>query len=354
MPRPRSDKPYICGPYQHRAKWRVILYTPRSDGGRDRRIRSFDSRSEAETWTKGYQLVRAAAGKTIGDAVNEYVAHLVRKGNKAGSIRTARYRLDAILDTSKALIDLTPRLAQAYYDDLVDEGGATDTQQGCLVAAKAFGNFLVKKLKLLRANPFEAVEPVGRPSRGKAQLSIDDARRFEEHCLAAWTERGDRSAIAAVLPLLMGLRAGEVAQLTARDVDNKGRLLRVGEADSKTEAGRRPVRIPSQLRDPMVALADGLEPEGRLFCKTDKTPADRYWVSWHARRHMKAAKVRVVTAHGLRGTFATMDVLTRGDRSQTAKAMGHTTPTMTERHYIDEQAASDESIDRVSRLLDDD
>lgn len=359
MPRPRSERPYICGPYKHRSKYRVLIYTPRGDGGRDRRIRSFGSRQEAETWSKGYELVRQAAGKTIGDAVADYIAWLTKKGNKPGSIKTARYRLDAILDTSKALIDLTPRRAQDFYDDLVEEEGAVDTQHGCLIAAKAFGGFLVKT-KLLRANPFAEVEAVGRKSRGKAQLNVDDARKFEDYCYAAWEATKDRSAIAAVIPLAMGLRASEVSQLLARDVDNRGRLLHVGETDSKTEAGRRLVEIPAALRPAMLEMAEGLAPEAPLFTRREsrwssvEVPADRYWVSWHCRRHMKAAKVRVVTAHGLRGTFATLDALSRGDRRATSKAMGHTSTTMTDRHYLDQQTLSNDGINRVADLLDDD
>lgn len=352
MPRPRSDKPYVCGPYKHRRKWRVLVYTPRGDGGRDRRVRSFDSREAATTWTRGFELVRSASGKTIGDAVVDYIANLTRKGNKPGSIKTARYRLDAILDTTRALIDLTPRRAQEFYDDLVDEGGAVDTHHGCLVAAKAFGRFLAKQ-KLLRANPFAEVEPVGKKSRGKAQLNIDDARTFKDYCYRTWEAERDRSVIAALLPLELGLRAGEVAQLVARDVDNRGRLLHVGEADSKTEAGRRPVKIPTRLRPVMLDLIDGLAPDAPMFTsERPGKPATRFWVSWHVKRHLKAAKVRVITTHGLRGTFATLATLTSSDRGATAKAMGHTTPTMTERHYIDPQAASDDRIDRVARLLD--
>ncbi len=350
MPRPRSDRPYLCGPYKHRNKYRILIYTPRGDGGRDRRIRYFGSREEAETWSKGYELVRSAAGKTIGDAVADYVAHLTRKGNKPGSIKTARYRLDAILDTSKALIDLTPKRAQDFYNDLVDEDGSVDTQHGCLIAAKAFGGFLVK-MKLLKANPFAGIDPVGRKSRGKAQLNVDDARILEDYCYARWAEAKERSAVSTLLPLALGLRASEVAQLLARDVDNRGRLLHVGETDSKTEAGRRLVQIPPRLRPVMLELAAGLEPDAPLFTRDDGEPATRYWISWHAKRHMKAAKVRVVTAHGLRGTFATIKTLTSGDARAVSKSMGHTSTTMTDRHYIDQQAASNDGINRVAEFL---
>lgn len=352
MPRPRSDRPYLCGPYAHRRKFRVFLYTPRGDGGRDRNVRSFDSASAAETWIRGFKQVVAASGRTVGAAVTEYTAHLERKGNKPGSIKTARYRLDAILDFSRALIDLTQGRAQRYYDELVDEGGATDTHRGCLIAAKAFGKFCREK-GWLSNNPFEKVSPVGRKSRGKAQLRIDEARKFQAHCLKAWTTKGDRSAIAAVLPLVMSLRANEVAQLVARDVDDKGRILMVGEHDAKTEAARRMAKVPGWLVPIMTELAASPAAGDHLFARENGMPADRHWVAYHTRRHLKAARVPPITTHGLRGTYATLRDIEGADRRALAKDMGHEDPTMTKDHYIDPQASADAATDRVASMLDD-
>lgn len=348
MPRPRSDKPYVCGPYQHRKQWRLLIYTPRGDGGRDRRIRYFQTRVAAETWKRGAQLVRAAEGRTIGDAIAEYLTSLERKGNKPGSIKTARYRLDAILDSSRALVDLTPTRAQGYYDELVDEGGAVDTQRGCLVAAKAFGRFCERQ-GWLRVSPFADVEPVGRKSRGKEQLRIDEGRAYTARCCAEWVEHGDRSAIAALLPLLLNLRASEVSQLVARDVDDGGRLLWVGEADVKTEAGRRRVRVPALLQPALLALAAAPATDaGHLFATERGEAADRHWVSWHCRRLMKLAKVKLVTTHGLRGTHATFATVEGDTGDSVARSMGHTDPGMTKRHYIDREAAADAQVDRAA------
>ncbi len=354
MPRPRSDKPYVCGPYPHRARWRVLVYTPRGDGGRDRRIRSFDTRSEATTWLQGYEIVRNAAGRTVSAAVTEYLGHLERKGNKASSRTTARHRLNAILDFTRALVDLTPKRAQDYYDELVDEGGAADTHRGCLVAAKAFGRFCHSN-GWLKSNPFGAVAPVGRKSRGKEQLRIDEARTFRAHCRQAWNDGGDRAAVAALLPLVLSLRAGEVSQLVARDVDDRGRILMIGEADSKTEAGRRMAHVPAWLTPMLLALAASpATSAGHLFAKESGDPADRHWVSRNVRRLLKAAKVRVVTTHGLRGTYATLADITGTPRREIADAMGHESVSMTKGSYIDPTAAADAQTDRVDAVLDDD
>lgn len=348
MPRPRSDRPYVCGPYKHRAKWRCIVYVRRDDGTRERELHSFDSREKAAHFKRTYGIFTAAQGRTVGDAVTEYVAHLERKGNKPGSIKTSRYRLDAILDTARALVDLTATRAQGYYDDLVDEGGAVDTQRGCLVAAKAFGRFCHDK-GWLKLNPFAGVEPVGRKSRGKEQLRIDEGRTYTARCCAEWVEHGDRTAIAALLPLLLNLRASEVAQLVARDVDDGGALLWVGEADSKTLAGRRRVRTPAMLRPALLELAaKPATVDGHLFATERGEPADRHWVSRHARRLMALAKVKVVTTHGLRGTHATFATVDGDTSDSVARSMGHTDPGMTQRHYIDQEAAAGAQVDRAA------
>lgn len=351
MPRPRSLRPYVCGPYKHRKRWRVIVYTPRADGGRDRAMESRDTRQAAEALKRQVQEIRATEGRTIAQAVTEYLGYLARKGNKAGSIKTAQYRLDSIMDLGKALIDLTPRRCQEFYDDLVDEGGAADTHQGALVAAKAFGRFVVKQ-GWMKASPFEKIEPVGRKSRGKEQLRIDEGRKFIDACFTAWRERGDRGAIAAALPLILNLRASEVAQLGKRDVDDDGHLLWVGEEDAKTDAGRRRFKIPVVLVAPMLELAASpATADGHLFAMTKGVTADRHWVRRQTRRLMKAAGVKVITTHGLRGTHATFGTVQGVTGDAVARSMGHTDPGMTKRHYIDAESAAGAQADRVADSL---
>src|SRR5690349_5350147 len=184
--RPARGFPYVCGPYQHRNKFRLVVYTGRRrDGRREGYIRAFDSPEAATRWRRSFEQVASAGGRTVGEAMTEYRAHLERKGNKAGSIATSGYRLDATLDASMALIDLTPKRAQQLYDDLVDEGAAVDTHRGCLIAAKAFGRFCHER-SWVTVNPFAKVEPVGKRKKRKKQMRTDDARTFFRFCLAQW------------------------------------------------------------------------------------------------------------------------------------------------------------------------
>lgn len=350
--RPAAEYPYVCGPYEHRARFRIVIVTGRSRGRRQSYSRSFDSRQAATTWVREFQRQVRAAGRTVEDAVTEYIAHQTRKGNKSGTVATTGYRLRALLDYSMPLVDLTARRAQDLYDELVDDGGAVDTHHGCLVQARAFGRFCCDR-SWLSANPFAKVEPVGKKSRGKDQLRLDEARLFLTHCFMTWREDRDRGAIAATLPLLLNMRAGEVAQLMARDIDDRGHLIWIAEEDGKSDAARRRALVPNVLVPALIDLAaNPATADGHLFeLDNGERAADRHWVSRSVRRMLAGAKVPAITTHGLRGTHATLATVEGVTGEAVARSMGHTDPGMTERHYIDVEAAADAQIDRVAKAL---
>lgn len=351
--RPSRGYPYICGPYRHRAQWRLLIVTGRSGGKRQGYYHKTPTREAALTWAREFKRQIAAGGRTIQDAVDAYLAHLHRKGNKPGSITTAHYRLKALLDMSMALIDLNATRAQQMYDDLVDEGVATDTHRGCLVSGRAFGKFCMTK-GWLRSNPFQGVLPVGRKSKGKEQLRVDEARAYMEHCFKAWRDDEDkhRGSIAGLLALMFSMRASEVADLRARDVDDRGRILHIAARDGKTDAAKRAAKVPPLMTPVLLELAENpLTDEGHLFVKESGEPADRHWVLYWARKHMAEAGVTVVTAHGLRGTAATIGSAKTGGAEVMASALGHTSTSMTKAHYIDADAMADAQSEAVAALI---
>jgi integrase len=80
---------------------------------------------------------------------------------------------------------------------------------------------------------------------GKPQLWSEEARRWVATGMAEWGESG---AIAALVSLLMGMRASEITTRVARDLDDGGRLLWI--PDSKTEAGKGTLRVPEVYSAP--------------------------------------------------------------------------------------------------------
>ncbi len=369
MPRPPSDRAYVCGPYEHRRQFRLVIYTPGSSGRRSSYRRYFDSEAQAKTWKREFRRQVAATGRTVGDAVSDYTDYLLKKkGNKAGSIATSRYRLAALLDLDMPLADLNAKRAQDLYDQMIEEGYArgdtaktyaVDTHQGSLMECKAFARFCMTK-SWLSSNPFDKVEPVGKKRRRKKQLRVDEARTFVAHCLQAWAADRDRTAVAALLPLQFNLRASEVAQLVARDVDDRGRLLWVaynddesGESQAKTESSKRTATVPRHLVPIMRELAaNPATKDGHLFAKEDGRPADRHWVRYWVLEHAKDAGTPPVTTHGLRGTWSSLKRAEGADDEQIAKEMGHSDRGETARgHYIDPGIAADAQTGQVADTI---
>lgn len=368
MPRRPTDRPYVCGPYRHGARWRLVFYTP--DGfGRKVLHRSFATEAEAKRFKREFRRHVAAGQRTVEATIEEYLEHLKRKrGNKSGSVTTSGYRLRRLLDGDMAIVDLTPRRAQDLYETMIEEGYeragkaiaySVDAHQDSLMEAKAFARFCVNK-RYLASNPFERVEPEGKKKKRKAQLRIDESRTFVRYCLSVWNETQDRRAIAALLPMQHNLRASEVAELAARDVDDNGRILWVafgetelGEDVAKTRSSKRAARIAPHLQGPMRWLAKHpATPDGRLFAKESGAPADRHWVLYWVREFCKDAGVPEITAHGLRGTYASIRKLEGASDEQIADEMGHSDTGSTARgHYIDPEISAQAQDAKVAATL---
>ena len=353
--RPRREYPYVCGPYKHGNKWRLIVRTAR-DGRRYQGFtRTFESVETARTYKREYERQAAASGRTLEDAIEAFLRHCTRNGNKAVTITTTRFKLGQIFrDQKAALVDLTRMKAKELYEETVDSGLAVDTHRGALAQAKRFSEFC-RREGWLKYNPFADIDGVGRRKRGKEQLTYNEAAAFEDCCYNAWLARKDRAAIAGLLALVFSMRATEVSQLRSIDVDDNGRILRIGEVEHKTEQSKRMAKVPARYRPILLELAaNPALPDGRLFSldrgvKRNK-PADRHWVLRAVRRLMKEAGVRTVTTHGLRGTSATIGSAHVGAQTMST-ALGHASVEITKAHYIDADAIEDAGAERFIDML---
>jgi Phage integrase family len=183
---------------------------------------------------------------------------------------------------------------------------------------------------LIDRNPLEDVEGVGRRKHGKEQLRIDEARKW----LAKARELADQEfdgAIAAMMTLLMGMRCSEVISRVVRDIDDNGTLLWI--PDSKTEKGKRTLRVPEMLRPYLRVLAEGKRSGDLLFGHRDRG-WPRHWVQ----RICGEAAVPQVTAHGQRGLHSTLAVEAGETSRAVADALGHESFTTTARSYAQPEA----------------
>lgn len=340
MRRERSER--VHGPYKHRNRWRVVVTRP----DRSQVVESFATRAEAEAVAAAARA--QAEGRTVTHAVDAFEVLLRERGLAASSIARTRSHLDTLLRTAinghRPLRWVTPRRAAELYQ-LVQQGRAVDTHRNALAAGKAWGKFCVKRGWLL-ASPFAGVEPIGRRKRGKPQLHVDEARRLLETCLA---ERS-RESIGVALALLLGLRASEVAHRQVRDLDDGGRLLWVPRG--KTAAARRHLEVPEVLRPLLLELAAGRPAAAWLFGESDLERPSRHWTLYHVRRLCRAAGVPPVTAHGLRGTHATLATAAGATSHVVAGALGHTSTAITEAAYSRAEARTERDQRAVLRVLD--
>lgn len=337
----RNEGKRIYGPYPHGDKWRLLV----RDGGRTY-YESYPTRERALAVKEAFE--KQASGLTVADAVDKFVEAKKARGLKPTTTSTTQYKLRALFAlkdgrTGGPIAALTAQKAEVYYKALC-ESVKVDTHRNTLAEARQFGKWAVKE-GLLKSNPFVAVEPEGRRTKGKPQLSIDESRRYLAKALEL-AQAGDTAALAAALPLLLGLRASEVVLREVRDLDDRGRVLRV--PHGKTYGARRSVILPEVIRPLMAKLAEGKRPGDLLFTMT------RFGLAYHVERVCSAAKVPVVCPHGLRGTHASMAVAAGATSELVAANLGHSpkmVKAVTEGVYIApgavEQAKVENAVDKL-------
>jgi integrase len=331
------------GPYRRGARWRVVVRA--RDGART--TASFATEAAARRYLDAARLEVEAerdGDRTVGRAIDAYQKHLeVDKGNRSGSVGLTRHRLRVLFapDLEGALGDLTPQRGKWLNDRLVtatyEKGGETrrysvDTCRNTLAEAKTFLEWCVGQ-RWLRKNALEGVKGKGKRKHGKAQLTIDEARKWSAEALRQ-AEAGDAGAIAALLTVTLGLRASEITRRKVRDLDDGGRLLRVTEA--KTDAGVRVVEVPEVVRTFLHGLAANRPGEDLLF--------GHHWRDWpreNVQRICKAVGVQKVTAHGMRGLHATLAVQAGATAHLVAAALGHESEKTTLESYAKREAVEE-------------
>jgi len=235
----------------------------------------------------------------------------------------------------RPLRTLTPNEAQRLYTARTREV-SPDTHRGELQYAHAFGRWCLER-GYLRENPFEGVLPEGELSRGKQQLTVDEARRFAR---VAYADEHPLGGIAAVAVLTLGLRANELLDRVVRDLDDGGKILRV--QFGKSPNARRPVAVPPVLRSQLLRLCEGRGAEEYIFgSMTDGT------LLKHTHRLCVAAGVPLVCTHALRGTQITLTVEINSLVEAASRGAGHGDTAVTRQHYL---AAGVEQSARAKRM----
>lgn len=356
----KSGEDRVLGPYQHGAGWRIII--ARSDG---RRTPSpvFDSKAKAETAkTKAEEkLAREREGRAItwGQALELFLADMSARECKIGTLITVRGRLSAYLDplTGGVITSLTESAAKDRFTALTREPSKRGKPYSgawlryTLASLRSFGRWLVE-VGRLESSPFATIKFRGKIRKGKAKLTLDEARAFTRaaHGLADSEDPAKSEAgILALCCIYLGLRCSEIMGLIRRSVDDGGRRLIV--LDSKTDAGKRTLSLPEPIRPYLLRLTVGLGPEDRLFRSRGTPMRDRQVPLCAVRRVCRIAGVPQVCAHSFRGLLADLAVSNGEVLDRVSKTLGHTSVNMTLGHYADRSLVEDQSRAQGADLI---
>lgn len=328
---PRNDDirvTAIAGPYftrfsKNSVGWRC--YIRRSDGRRSA-VR-FDVEAEAQKFVEEIKAKISGLDprKTVEMALVDYRRFLQDKGNKKRSIDTTMIRLNEWLKpVSKKYMTAVKAADVSRLYQVRVEGVKADTHRNELSEIKTFFRWAVKQ-NLIEKNPAEGIEPVGRRSHGKDQLRIDELKKWMRTAMKlAPLEPG---AVAALMAVMLGLRATEIVERVVRDLDDEGRILWI--TSSKTQRGIRRLYVPRNLRTLLLKLVAGRQADGWLLGAHHDRQYPNSWV----KKICGLADVPVVTAHGMRGLHATLAMEAGGSPELVAKALGHSKVKTTYKHY---------------------
>lgn len=343
-----ADEIKLLGPYRFRTKWRCQLVI---NGKRDWTPLGRTPEEAERTAQRAIEKIMSLRPLSVDDAIDRYAEYLKTKGNKPASYEGTPARLRRFFAPMLAqpLIALTAHRCEVLYRDLTSKPSprtgrplAVDSHRAYLAEARSLARWAVKN-RLLRLNPVAEIEGIGRRRQGKEQLRREEARRWldKAHELA---QKGEAGAVAAMMTLLLGLRASEVISRVVRDLDDGGRLLWI--PHSKTPAGKRTLRIPDEIQPYLRELARDKLPLALLFGHHL-----RDWPREWVQRICKLAKVPIVTAHGMRGLHATLAIEEGATPDLVARSLGHEHASMTMRAYAAPGSAESARQGRTLRLL---
>ncbi len=342
MSRRRTHR--VHGPYRvSKNRWVVWLVDP----DKDREPRYFDDESRAQEaaagWRKELERRQVSQDHTTESARKAYETYLTKKENKPGSIYRTMWSLKRFFPAAIPLWGITKRRCKNLYEELVGTGLAVDSHRNALAEVKTFLDWVVEQ-GWLPSNPCSEVEGTGRRKKGKPQLRVSEARTWFRTAMNLAND-GDEGALAALMTVVLGVRSNEVVTRLVRDLDEDELpcdLLWI--PDSKTEAGRRAMEVPEDLRVLLEEHIKGKAPRAPIFPPTkmskdgprlQKTKTgfrDRGWPTDQVKRICELAGVDEVTAHGLRGMHTRLAL--RGSTSHVVeellKQVGHTDKRTTE------------------------
>lgn len=379
----------IYGPYTERGKeyWKVVVEYHSTTGKREQGSSRHPTREAAEVVEAGVMAliaqgrVGAAAREhddceemTIGQLVASYMemrGDLLRRSgqltvNKSRNLQCTGVNLRANLPLNERVSEMTPRRAARLVQAICARRNAWDPKKPLADSSKVIYVSRIRmiftwavKERIIAKNPLDGIKPPKiEVVKGKAQLRIDQARRFMEVAMEVVRQPSSRAvalgipvhvtALLGLCSLTMGPRIGELLDAKVQDLDNGGTLIWVDAG--KTDSARRYLEVPEELQPVLQLLAKGRPPEAPLFpsfCKSKYGPRGaaaphKRSVNTMLKKILKRAGLPVVCPHGLRGTFMSITAPRVGASQAFFDYVGHNDKGKTaHQHYFTAEAKRD-------------
>jgi integrase len=183
------------------------------------------------------------------------------------------------------------------------------------------------------------------------QHTGDETRRLYGYCLAR-AQAGDKTALGALMALLMALRSSDITRRVVRDVDLDATILRV--TKGKTQKSNRPRKIPDVLQPMLRQLISGRSPFEPLFATslTKNGHHTRRWLEEGMTRFCQAADVPYVCPHSLKGQAGTILAETGTAADVIADHLSHDDyEATTKRHYVAPDVAEAAQAERALKII---
>lgn len=292
---------------------------------------------------QGRVSARPRAGRKTAALMKLFEDHvLVRYAGKTtrGYMRAAWLFLDWLAERGLALVDVRTADVQAYQTDLYaarkKDGtpySAADQQQR-LAAVKTLFRFLVRRGYLL-TDPSAAVEYPRREQRlPRGILTRHEARKLVEAPDTS-TPLGLRDRAILETFYATGIRAAELAHLTATDIDTEDKVLRVVKGKGSKDRNVPLTTAAAEALDAYLTLGRpkmrGARKSRVLFLGIRGGPINNCTLNELIERSAREAGIeRHVTCHTLRHTIATHLLKGGADIRHIQALLGHASLQSTE------------------------
>jgi integrase len=303
------------GPGRYRVRYlldgRKLAYGAATAGAAAAFVAKFEREHAGET------------GATVGETIDAWLDDRRAQGLAVHAYygRWVRECLDAVLEAPVA--SATGSAMQDGYRACADRvAGAT--ARLALTCLKMFGGYLVEQ-RVCRENPAAGIKPRGVAKKGKPQIETRrEVVAFDAEALRR-ARGGDRAALGVLLGLHLGRRCGEVRRLESRHVD-LDRVIRV--PGTKSAAAARPAVVASD--EVWTLVEQARDAGGRIVPHGDHRLIDVVREVAHAAGVTNADQL---VFHSLRGMAASLATGGGAAFDAIAKALGHSSYTVTAQHY---------------------